>query len=101
MQSFRGFLEYWNEAGLVVSGLMTIGYFGSRGLLGWLPALLAIGLIIGAISLAWALSKPLEQPKDEGFYGEQPQNRGFDKFMIYLSLFLWGMVVFMYFGSLL
>jgi hypothetical protein len=101
MQSFRGFLGYWNEAGLVVSGLMSIGYFGSRGLLGWLPTLLAIGLIIGALALAWMLSRPLDQPEEEGFYSEQPPNKGFDKFMIYFGLFIWGAITFVYFGTLL
>jgi len=100
MQSFRGILEFWNEAGLVISGLMTIGYFGSRGLLGWLPMLLAIGVIIGAIVIAWLLTQPMQQQEEEGFY-EQPKNRNFSNFMIYFGLFIWGAITFSYFGSLL
>ena len=100
MQSFRGILEFWNEAGLVIAGLMTIGYFGSRGLLGWLPALLAIGVIIGAIVIAWLLTQPMQQQEEEGFY-EQPKSRSFSNFMIYLGLFIWGAITFSYFGSLL
>ena len=99
MQSFRGILEFWNEAGLVISGLMTIGYFGSRGLLGWLPMLLAIGVIIGAIVIAWLLTQPMQQ-EEEGFY-EQPKNRNFSNFMIYFGLLIWGAITFSYFGSLL
>ena len=100
MQSFRGILEFWNEAGLVIAGLMTIGYFGSRGLLGWLPMLLAIGVIIGAIVIAWLLTQPMQQQEEEGFY-EQPKNRNFSNFMIYFGLFIWGAITFSYFGSLL
>jgi len=100
MQSFRGILEFWNEAGLVISGLMTIGYFGSRGLLGWLPMLLAIGVIIGAIGIAWLLTQPMQQQEEEGFY-EQPKNRNFSNFMIYFGLLIWGAITFSYFGSLL
>lgn len=100
MQSFRGILEFWNEAGLVISGLMTIGYFGSRGLLGWLPMLLAIGVIIGAIVIAWLLTQPMQQQEEEGFY-EQPKNRNFSNFMIYFGLLIWGAITFSYFGSLL
>ena len=100
MQSFRGILEFWNEAGLVISGLMTIGYFGSRGLLGWLPMLLAIGVIIGAIGIAWLLTQPMQQQEEEGFY-EQPKSRSFSNFMIYFGLLIWGAITFSYFGSLL
>ena len=100
MQSFRGILEFWNESGLVISGLMTIGYFGSRGLLGWLPMLLAIGVIIGAIGIAWLLTQPMQQQEEEGFY-EQPKNRNFSNFMIYFGLLIWGAITFSYFGSLL
>ena len=100
MQSFRGILEFGNEAGLVISGLMAIGYFGSRGLLGWLPMLLAIGVIIGAIVIAWLLTQPMKQQEEEGFY-EQPKNRNFIDFMIYFGLLIWGAITFSYFGSLL
>ena len=100
MTAFRGILEFWNEAGLVISGLMVIGYFGSRGLMGWLPTFLAIALIMGAIAIAWMLAQPLQQAEEEGFY-EQPQNKGFDKFILYLGLFIWGAATFVYFGSLL
>jgi len=101
MQSFRGILEFWNEAGLLVSGLLAIGYFGSRGLLGWLPALLAIGVIIGAIVVAWLMSRPMDQSEDQGFYEERSGDRGFNKFLVYLGLFIWGAITFVYFGSLL
>lgn len=101
MESFRGILEFWNEAGLLVSGLLTIGYFGSRGLLGWLPALLAIGVIIGAIVVAWLMSRPMDQSEDQGFYEERSGDRGFNKFLVYLGLFIWGAITFVYFGSLL
>jgi len=102
MESFRGILEFWNEAGLLVSGLLTIGYFGSRGLLGWLPALLAIGVIIGAIVIAWLMTQPMQQQaEEEDFYSEQPKSRSFSNFMIYFGLFIWGAITFSYFGSLL
>ena len=100
MQSFRGILEFGNEVWLVISGLMAIGYFGSRGLLGWLPMLLAIGVIIGAIVIAWLMTQPMQQQEEEGFY-EQPKNRNFSNFMIYFGLFIWGAITFSYFGSLL
>ena len=102
MQSFRGILEFGNEAGLVISGLMAIGYFGSRGLLGWLPMLLAIGVIIGAIVIAWLMTQPMQQQaEEEDFYSEQPKSRSFSNFMIYFGLLIWGAITFSYFGSLL
>lgn len=50
MSSFRGILSWWNEVGLVVSFLLCLGYFGSRGRLGNLPqvsiiAFLAVGIV--------------------------------------------------------
>lgn len=99
MQSFRGILELWNEVGLVSTGLMSIGYFGIRGWLGWLPSLLMIGVIMGAIAIAWMLTRPPEQVEEEGFYSEQPQNRSFDQFMLYLGLFICAALVFAFVGS--
>ena len=98
MSSFRGILEFWNEVGLVISGLMLIGYFGVRGWLGWLPTLLAIGVIMGSIAIAWMLTRPPEQAEEEG-YSEQPQDRSFYQFMFYLGSFICAALVFACVGS--
>ena len=100
MQSFRNIFSFANEAGWIISGMCLIGYCGIRGWFGWLPVFLAVGIIMGAIAVAWMLAQPLQQSEEESFY-EQPQNKGFDKFMIYLGLFIWGAAIFVYFGSLL
>lgn len=101
MQAFRGILEFWNEAGLLVSGCMCIGYFGAKGWLGYLPALGAIALLIGAFVLAWLLAKPLDQQGEEDFYSERPANKAVDKFLIYLALFVCGIAISVFFGSVL
>ena len=100
MGSFRSLFSWSNEFGLVLSGLLTIGYFGGRGLLGWLPTLFAIGLIIGAIVVAWSMTKPMQQ-QEEGGFQEQPENRDFSNFLLLLGFFICGFAVFVYFGSLL
>ena len=101
MGSFRGIVSFSNEFGAVVSTLFFIGYFGVRGWLGWFPALLAVLVIIAAIVVAWLMSRPMEPSEDQGFYEERTDNRGFNKFLVYLSLFIWGAITFVYFGSLL
>lgn len=99
MKNFREYLDFWNEFGLIATGCICIGYFGSRGWLGYLPALVAILLILGAIVIAALMAKAQSAPVDDDVFGyEQRGNKPLDKFILYFGLFILGMAVFVSLG---
>ena len=99
MKGFREYLDFWNEFGLVVTGCVCIGYFGSRGWLGFLPGLAAILLILGAIVVSALIAKSQSAPVDDDAFGyEQRGNEPLNKFTLYLGLFIAGIAIFVSLG---
>lgn len=96
MKAFRDSLSFWNETGLIVSVVLSVGYFGSRQLLGYLPQFTLALLVIGAIVLASFLSRGGGNEDD---YEER--NKPLDRFIWLTACFLLGMGLFTFLGTLL
>lgn len=99
MKVFREYLSFWNEGGLVATGLMCIGYFGYRGMLGNLPLFLTvIGILISA-ALAFLIANA-QAPQEDDFAYDRPKHHQLDTFIKFFLMFLWGMVIFMTLGTI-
>lgn len=99
MKAIRTVLEFVNESGLIITAAMMVGYFGIRGMLGWLPAFAAVIGIIGFLTLAYLLATA--QPSgDEYGYSENP-SPWIDKFIVYSLLFIFGFAAFGTIGILI
>ncbi|MGL5061082.1 MAG: hypothetical protein ACRC62_14000 [Microcoleus sp.] len=97
MKPFRELLSFWNEGGLILSLLLSIGYFGSRQALSLLPAAILILFLVAGVALAIKMAMIHAQPQEE--YG-QAQGWG-DRALWYSALFLVGTAAVTFLGSLL
>lgn len=100
MKAFRDYLSFWNEAGLLVSGLMVVGYFGSRGMLGRLPMFLAVIAISASAVLAFLISNAQAPVADDGFMSEKPRFAALDRFVGLFLLFLLGVALAVFLGAI-
>lgn len=100
MKHFRDILSLWNESGLIVTGLMCVGYFGSRGLLGNLPLFIAILGVVASAALAFIIANAQAPASDDGFSYEKPRFQTLDRFAGLFLLFLLGMVLFTFLGTI-
>jgi hypothetical protein len=97
MAAFRELLSFWNEGGMIVSLLLSIGYFGSRNALAFLPGAFLALFVAGGLGLAIMMAVSHSQPKDE-----YAQRGGWgDRALWYGVLFLCGTAAVTFVGSLL
>lgn len=99
MKSFRDILDFWNEAGLIASVCVCVGYFGSRSLLGVFPQTVAIVLAVAAIVLAFLMSRSAEAEDHD--YFDRPRNTQTDKFIWLTVSFLFGVAGVIFLGTLI
>jgi hypothetical protein len=95
MQAIRVILSSANEALIPIALAMFVGYFGVRGMLGSLPAFLALVLVLSGLSACVVVARSQSSGDD---YGQsQPW---IDKAIWYSVLFLFGLCSFVYLGTI-
>jgi hypothetical protein len=94
---FRELLSFWNEGGLILALLLSIGYFGSRQALAFLPGALLVLFVAGGMGLTIMMAQSHSEPKDE--YSER--GGWGDRALWYGALFLSGTASVTFLGSLL
>lgn len=99
MKSIRTILEFVNESGLIITAAIMIGYFGIRGVLGWLPVFASVIGIIGLLALAYLFATAQTSGDDYGY--SESQSHWVDKFIFYSLLFLGGFAAFGTIGILI
>lgn len=98
MDSIRKAFGWWNEVGLIVGFLLSIGYFGSRQAGGWLPMLCLVVYLIGGLWLV--LMAANRGGAEEPGVGASGLSR-LDKSLLYVLSFVFGTAVFTQLGALL
>jgi hypothetical protein len=100
MRQLRGALEWWNESGLVVTGLMCVGYFGSRGMLGKFPLLIAVCLCLASAVTSYLLARQQPQQEADSWDFDRPKNQTLDRFILFFLAFLSGIILFAFLGAI-
>jgi hypothetical protein len=97
MASLRPILTWANETGLIVTIILCIAYFGIRNLGGFLPGLALVAIVLGGMFLTVSMARNAAAPVDEY---DQPRP-WLDRWMIYFSLFIGGVSLFAYLGTVI
>lgn len=97
MAAFRSIISFWNEGGLIFSLLLSIGYFGSRQALAFLPGFFLVLFVVCGLALTVMLAINQSAPKDD--YSESV---GWgDRALWYAGMFLSGTAAVTFVGSML